>query len=426
MNKMSFDAEDGHPVYLRQHRALTRVPGRNIAITGIVAAVVITISAVLIFRGENGAHYLTARVAQGDIQDVVEETGTVNAVRTVQVGAQVSGTIAKLYVDFNSRVHRGDLIATIDPALFQGALDQAVANLHSTQAQLEKDQANLVGSKLNYQRDATLAGQNAIAPVTVDNAKSLYDQARAQIAVDNATIRQIEAAVAVAKANLDYTTIRSPVDGIVVARSVDVGQTVASSFQAPTIFTIAQDPTRMQVEANTDESDVGRIKVGRHATFKVDAFPGQVFDGTVRQIRLNATTVQNVVTYNTVIDFANPDMKLLPGMTAYVTIPVANASNVMTVPNMALRFRPPLSADQLRAQFAKVGIDPDRDEAGAGRPRKDLAGSTAIVWKLENGHEVRPVKVSTGITDHAHTQVVSVRNGELQPGDVVATAVGPQ
>ena len=419
MNEMRFEAGGAYPVHPRRHPLPAWLQRHNLAIAaaGLIAAIAVAFA----FRGGHTTQYLTASVERGDIQDGVEETGTVNAVRTVQVGAQVSGTIARLYVDFNSRVHRGDLIASIDPALFQGALDQAVASLHSTQAQLEKDQANLVAARLNYQRDAALAGQNAIAPMTVDNAKSLYDQARAQIAVDDAAIRQIEAAVAVARTNLDYTTIRSPVDGIVVARSVDVGQTVASSFQAPTIFTIAQDPTRMQVYANTDESDVGRIKAGRPVRFKVDAFPGQVFDGTVGQIRMNATTVQNVVTYNTVIDFANPDMKLLPNMTAYVTIPVASATNVLKVPNTALRFRPPLSADQIDAQFARYGIDADQAAQNA-TGRKNPAGVSAIVWKLDGANQIRPVKILTGITDHAYTQVLSVESGELRPGDILATA----
>ena len=410
MNKISFETEYARPLYPNRHPALAWWRGHGGTIAGVAVAAVAILAAVLAFRGQDTPQYLTATVEQGDIQDVVEETGTVNAVRTVQVGAQVSGTIARLYVDFNSRVHRGDLIASIDPALFQGALDQAIANLHSTQAQLEKDQANLVDARLNYQRDASLAGQGAVAPMTVDNAKSLYDQAKAQIAVDDAAIRQIQAAVAVAKANLDYTTIRSPVDGVVVARSVDVGQTVASSFQAPTIFTIAEDPTKMQVHANTDESDVGRMQAGRPATFKVDAFPGKVFAGTVSQIRMNATTIQNVVTYNTVIDFANPDMKLLPGMTATVTIPVASVSHVMKVPNSALRFHPP--ADQMARALAKAGIDP--------------ASAAAMVWKLDAGGELKPVKISIGITDHAYTQVKSALNGQLRPGDIVATSVAPR
>lgn len=421
MNKLSFEAGRVQPMspwwlaWCLDHKAVS---------VGVVAGFLI-VAGILTFRDGNTTQYLTANVEQGDIQDVVEATGPINAVRTVQVGSQVSGTIAKLYVDFNSRVHRGDLIASIDPALFQGALEQAVANLHSAQAQLEKDQANLVSVKLNYERDTALARQNAIAPATVDNAKSMYDQARAQISVDAAAIHQNEASVAVAKTNLDYTTIRSPVDGVVVARNVDVGQTVASSFQAPTIFTIAQDLTQMQVFANIDESDVGRIKVGRRVTFKVDAFPKEVFAGMVSQIRMNATTVQNVVTYNTVIDVANPDMKLLPSMTAFVTIPVASVSHVLKVPNTALRFRPALTADQIRAQYAKYGIDADRaaqGEAGAGPQRKNQPGGTAIVWKMESGNRLRPVKISTGITDHAYTEVLSVQNGDLRPGDAVGTA----
>ena len=400
-----------------RHPALTWYGHHKTAIAGAAAAIIIAAIVSRFYSGET-VRYLAASVEQGDIRDVVEATGTINAVRTVQVGSQVSGTIAKLYVDFNSRVHQGDLIATIDPALFEGALNQAVANLHSVQALLEKDQANLLDARLNYERDAALVRQNAIAPTIVDNAKSLYDQAKAQIAVDEATIRQNEAAVAVAKTNLDYTTIRSPVDGVVVARSVDVGQTVASSFQAPTIITIAQDPTRMQVSANTDESDVGRIKVGRHVTFKVDAFPNEMFEGVVSQIRLNATTVQNVVTYSTIIDFANPDLKLLPSMTAFVTIPVASISNVMKVPNAALRFRPPLSADEILAQYAKYGINVDQ----AARARKGPAVGTAIVWKVESRNDIRPVKIQTGITDHAFTQLLSVENRELKPGDALATA----
>jgi len=428
MNKSSFETGHTHAAGLEPHQALAWILGHKFVIAGVGAGAVM-IAVLFALRDENATQYLTATVEQGDIRDVVEATGTVNAVRTVQVGSQVSGTIAKLYVDFNSRVHRGDLIASIDPALFQGALDQAVANLHSAQAQLEKDQANLLDARLNYQRDAALAGQNAIAPTTVDNAKSAYDQAKAQIAVDGAAIRQNEAAVAVAKTNLDYTTIRSPVDGIVVARSVDVGQTVASSFQAPTIFTIAEDLTKMNVYANTDESDVGRIKVGAHVTFKVDAFPRDVFEGVVSQIRMNATTVQNVVTYNTVIDFANPGMKLLPSMTAFVTIPVASVSNVTKVPNMALRFRPPLTADQIHALYAKYGIGADQfpqEETGKGRGHRNRAGATGIVWKLEGGHTIRPLEILTGITDHAYTQVLSVHKGELQPGDAVATSAMAQ
>ena len=410
MNKFSFEPASARPLQPR-YPALAWCRSHKTPIA-CAAAVLLGVAGLIVFRGGSGTQYLTATVEQGDISDAVEVTGPINAVRTVQVGSQVSGTIAKLYVDFNSRVRQGDLIASIDPALFQGALDQAMANLNAAGAQLEKDQASLADARSTYERDAALARQNAIAPAAVDNAKSVYDQDKAQIAVDGAAIRQNQAAVAIAKTNLAYTTIRSPVDGIVVARNVDVGQTVASSFQAPTIFTIAQDLTKMQVYANTDESDVGRIKVGRRVTFKVDAFPREMFEGVVSQIRMNATTVQNVVTYNTIIDFANPEMKLLPSMTAFVTIPVASVSHVMKVPNTALRFRPAWSADRIRAEYARAGIDSG--------PRESPAA--AIVWKVESGDKLRPVRISTGITDHAYTQVLSVQGGDLRPGDAVATA----
>jgi len=375
-----------------------------------------------LFSGRSKVEYLTAKVERGDIHDVVEATGTINAVRTVLVGSQVSGTIAKLYVDFNSSVRRGDLIATIDPALFQGALDQAIATLHSAQAQLDKDQANLVFAKVTLERSATLARQDSIALTTVDNAKSLYEQAMAQIELDKAAILQNEAAVSVAKTNLAYTTIRSPVDGIVVARNVDVGQTVAASLQAPTIFTIAQDLTKTQVYVNTDESDVGRIKLGRGVTFKVDAYPKEIFQGVVSQIRMNATTVQNVVTYNTIVDFANPDMRLFPGMTAFVTIPVATVQNVTKVPNTALRFKPALAAAKLEALYAKYGIGADGPSAEDGSAGRRSQQSSVIVWKNTSGG-LEPVEFSPGITDHAYTEVKRVIKGPLSPSDDLVTAV---
>ena len=293
----------------------------------------------------------TAKVERGDIHDVVEATGTINAVITVQVGSQVSGTISKLFVDFNSRVHKGDLVALIDPALFKGAVEQATAdlenaraNLVAARANLEKAQAGLVQTKADYDRTIGLTKDGVLSQQQLDLAKANYDSAtaavggaRANVTQAEAQVSQKEAALAVAQTKLNYTVIRSPIDGTVVARNVDVGQTVAASLQAPTIFTIAQDLKKMQVYAKTDESDVGNIKVGKEVTFKVDAFPKETFRGVVSQVRMNATTVQNVVTYDTIIDFANPELKLFPGMTAYVTIPVATVQNVLKLPNTALR-----------------------------------------------------------------------------------------
>jgi HlyD family secretion protein len=395
------------------------------------------------------AQHFTAQVERGEINDVVEATGIINAVITVQVGSQVSGTIAKLNVDFNSRVHKGEVIALIDPALFQGALLQATAdlenakaNLAGAQASLEKAQAALVQAKADYDRALGLfnAGiqpqqQLDLARANFDSAKATVSGAAANVKQAQAQIRQKDAAVTVTQTNLNYTVIRSPIDGTVVARNVDVGQTVAASLQAPTIFTIAQDLTKMWVYAKTDESDVGNIKLGKPVTFKVDAFPKDSFHGVVSQVRMNATTVQSVVTYDTIIEFANPEQKLFPGMTAYVTIPVATVQNAMKVPNTALRYKPPMSSEEILAIYKQYGIDlgeltsstasPAVAEAsqqkGEGPKTPSRAAKTdgAVVWKLGPGNTMEPVKISLGITDHAFTEVLAVLKGDLKEGDPV-------
>jgi len=392
---------------------------------------------------------------------VVEATGTDSAVTTVQVGSQVSGQIASLKADFNSRVHRGEIIALIDPTLFQAALDQATADLASakatvtsTEADLEKARATLAQAESDYERYVPLVAHDYATAQTLTDMKATVDVDKAGVDGEVAAVAQAkaqvmlkEAAVAVARANLNYTVIRSPIDGTVVARSVDVGQTVAASLQAPTIFTIAQDLTKMQLYAATDESDVGRIRVGRDVTFKVDAFPKETFRGVVSQIRMNATTVQNVVTYSTIIDFTNPELKLFPGMTAYVTIPVSNVHNVVRVPNSALRYKPPLKPEELRQLYARFGIDERAIERPSLTPADDSAAviaasngqgnrpaarpappqEKAIVWKRTGGGNVEPVQLALGITDHAYTEVVAVMKGTLQTGDDVITgSVAPR
>jgi len=393
------------------------------------------------------AQHFTAKVERGEIHDVVEATGTINAVITVQVGSQVSGTIAKLNVDFNSRVHKGDVVALIEPALFKGALLQAAADLENAKANLAAAKANLekaksaaVQAKADFERTAALTQQGVMSQQQLDLAKANWDSANATVggAVANVTqaeaqVSQKSAAVSVAQTNLDYTVIRSPIDGTVVARNVDVGQTVAASLQAPTIFTIAQDLTKMLVYAKTDESDVGNIKLGTPVTFKVDAFPKETFHGVVSQIRMNATTVQNVVTYDTIIEFANPELKLFPGMTAYVTIPVASVQNVLKLPNTALRYKPPLGPEEILALYKQYGIevsertsvsDPSAAPDGGGRARpatQTLAraqkSDTAVVWKLHPDNTMEPVKVSLGITDHSYTEVAGSFKGDLKEGD---------
>jgi HlyD family secretion protein len=392
--------------------------------------------------------HFTAKVERGDIHDVVEATGTINAVITVQVGSQVSGSIAKLYADFNSRVHKGEVIALIDPALFEGALLQATADLENSKANLiaaranvEKAKAALVQTKADYDRAVQLTHDQVMSQQQLDQAKANYDSAVASVGGAEANVTQAEAqvsqkdaAVKVAKTNLDYTVIRSPIDGTVVARNVDVGQTVAASLQAPTIFTIAQDLSKMWVYAKTDESDVGNIRPGTPCTFKVDAFPKDTFHGLVNQVRMNPTMVQSVVTYDTIIEFSNPELKLFPGMTAYVTIPVATVRNVVKLPNTALRYKPPMAVEDVRAVYKQYGIDAAPEKPAAAEqpvsapganaqaaaeqnpPHKPVA-DTAVVWKLHADNSLEPVKVSLGITDHAYTEVGAVLKGTLNEGD---------
>jgi HlyD family secretion protein len=391
------------------------------------------------FESKKAPQYYTEKVQKGDIQDVVQATGTINAVTTVQVGSQVSGTIQTLYVDFNSHVKKNQVIAQIDPALFKGAMLQAQANLANAQANLVAAKANLVKaqaaqtqSKLDYDRNVALANDGVIPTQQLDAAKATWQSndaavGAAQAAVTQASsqVQQNAAAVTVAQANLDYTTIRSPIDGTVIARSVDVGQTVAASLQAPTLFTIAQDLTKMQVYVSTDESDVGAIQTGQDAKFSVDAFPKDSFSGKVSAVRLNATTVQNVVTYTTVVDFNNPDTKLFPGMTAYVTIPVAQASDVVKIPNGALRFTPDLTAQQISDAYQKAGITGTAGrggrKGGQGTQQASTQATTAVVWKLNADKSVEPVQIKLGITDHTTTEVAQVMKGSLSPQEQVIT-----
>jgi len=439
---------------------------RHWLVAGLVI-VAVAIFAAFQFKGNDKTQYMLANVDRGDIHEVVEATGTINAVTTVQVGSQVSGTIARLYADFNSRVKSGQVIAQIDPALFQGALLQAKAdlanakaNLTAAQANLEKAKASAAQTRADYERNLGLSKEGVISQQQLDLSKANADTNAASVSAAQAAViqaaaqeQQKEAAVTVAQTNLNYTTIHAPIDGTVVARNVDVGQTVAASLQAPTLFTIAQDLTKMQVYAATDESDVGMIHTDQTVTFKVDAFPKDTFTGRVSQVRLNATTVQNVVTYSTIIDFDNPELKLFPGMTAYVTIPVANAQSVLRLPNGALRYKPDLPGEQVRGLYQKYGLfsgQPQAQAAGRGagqgggnghkqwrgrgegtpgggpeggqaQPQRSQRQDVSVVWKLRPDKTLEPVRIRTGITDHTVTEVSQVMNGQLNEGDQLIT-----
>jgi HlyD family secretion protein len=350
----------------------------------LVILVVVGVLAAFRLTRKTEEEYFTAKVDKGDIRQVIEATGTINPVTLVQVGSQVSGMISKLYVDFNSRVTQGQVIAEIDPKLFQGAVLQAEADLQNAKAtlaaakaNLTKDQATMQQNKLDYERAASLTPSGVMSQQQLDQAKATYEAISGQVGSDRAAIQQAEAQVAqktaslkVAQTNLDYTIIRAPVSGTVVNRNIDIGQTVAASLQAPTLFTIAQDLTKMYVYAKTDEGDVGQIRPGHTADFQVDAFPKEVFHGVVSQVRMNATTVQNVVTYDTIVEFNNPDLKLFPGMTAYVSIPVASVSDAVKIPNAALRFKPDLPPDKVQELYQKYGIVASKSQPtarGAGR-----------------------------------------------------------
>ena len=336
--------------------------------------------------------FVTVKASRSDVSRFVVTTGNVNAVVTVQVGTYVSGPIQAIYCDYNTPVKAGQLCAKIDPKPFQVALDQAKANLASAQAQLAKDRASLAYAQRTYERDRRLVARGIVSQESIDSDRSARDQAAAQIKLDQATVMQRRAALEGAQVNLDYTHIVSPVDGVVVSRNVDVGQTVAASFQTPTLFVIAQDLTKMQVDTNVSESDIGDVHAGQRATFTVDAYPSRTFEGQVAQVRKAPISVQNVVTYDAVINVANPQLLLFPGMTASARIITEQRDNVLSVPLQALQFSP-------------YGLA----HATAGASRGDH------VWVLRQGRPVS-VPVTVGLRGAARAQVTG---GELAPGDAV-------
>lgn len=357
----------------------------------LVAAIAVTAWWVL---GERDSiRYVTAQVTQGAVTQAVTATGTVNPELTIIVGAAVSGIIKELSCDYNTRVKQGQVCARIDPRPYQSVVDQRKAELAVAKAQLEKDKANEAYTKLALDRYANLIETHAVSQDVFDNARNAYDQAVAQIAFDEATIRLRQAALEAAQVNLDYTSIVSPVDGTVVSRNVTMGQTVASSFQTPTLFLIATDLAKMEVDANVSESDIGGIKPGHKATFTVDAYPKRTFGGKVTQVRQSPQTVQNVVTYDVVIGVDNSDFSLMPGLTAASRIVVDQRTDVTRVPNQALRYLP------------------------RSLPRA-APSDQARVWVVRDGQPVA-LTVVTGLDDDSFTEIVS---GDLKPGDLVITA----
>jgi HlyD family secretion protein len=346
-----------------------------------------------------GSHFQTATVTRGDITQSVTATGTLNPVVNVQVGSQVSGNVAKLFVDFNSDVKSGQTVAQIDPATFQATVTQAEGDLASFQAALEL-------ARLNATRAQSLVAKQSSAQADLDTALANLHQAKANVKIKEGALQK-------AKTDLEHCTITSPIDGTVISRSVDVGQTVAASLQAPVIFTIANDLTKMQIDAAVAEADVGVVEVDQPVDFTVDAFPNRTFHGKVVQVRNAPTTVQNVVTYDSVIGVSNPDLKLKPGMTANVSIIIAHKDNVLKLANAALRYRPAdasPSAAPSGAPNASRGIG---GKPGTGRERR----TDRTVYVLRGG-KTEPVQIKTGISDGISTEVTQ----GLKEGDAVVTA----
>jgi len=338
------------------------------------------------------ASYVTTPAARGDVETTVAASGTVNPVVTVEVGTYVSGTITNISCDYNTEVRKGQLCAKIDRQPYSVVVQGAQADLANARAQLVKDEANAVYARLAHQRQDLLIGEQSTSQDAADAARNAFDQANAAVAVDKAVIQQKAASLRAAEVNLNYTNIVSPVNGTVVSRNINVGQTVAASFSTPTLFLIANDLTKMQVDTNVSESDIAGLREGSPASFTVAAYPRRVFHGVVAQVRIDPISVQNVITYDVVIAVANPDLLLRPGMTATARILKARAQDVLRVPSQALRFTP----------------------AGRTKP----SGDSRVLWVLRDGRAT-PVAVKVGLDDGAMTQILS---GALKPGDRVITA----
>ena len=370
-------------------------------LAGLLIATTLTLSA-FYGRGDAAAPEVTAEaVTRGSVVTTIAATGTLEAVTTVQVGSQVSGSIAALYADFNSIVKKGQVLARLDPSLYNSAIEQAQANLVKAQADHERTRVSLVDAESKLARAKQLSDRQLIPANELDAAEVTRATIEAQLRSSSASVTQARASLEQARVNLAKTVITSPIDGIVISRNVDVGQTVAASMSAPTLYVIAADLSQMQLNASIDESDLGSVAEGQAVRFTVDAYPNDTFRGVVKQVRLNPVVTSNVVTYATIVTAPNADMKLKPGMTASLTIEVARRDDVLRAPAAALRFRP--TADVLKALGATVAP----------------AGRGATVWQ-KTGEGVMPVMVTPGISDGTWTEIAE---GAVAEGTPLITRV---
>ncbi|MEW6542636.1 MAG: efflux RND transporter periplasmic adaptor subunit [Nitrospirota bacterium] len=393
-----------------------------------ILAVGLAIGGYVFFSGERKVpiRYRTAPLERGAIVSVVTATGTINPVTTVQVGSQVTGMIQNLYADFNSTVKTNQIVARIDPFPYRARRDQAAASLANAKAAVVKARTEMAQRKRELDRVQSLVKQQFVSQNDVDVAVTAHESAVAQLAVAEAAVKQAQAALEAAELDLTYTVIRSPVDGVVISRLVEIGQRVSASFSIPTLFVIAEDLTKMQVDTNVSEADIGGIVEGGKAAFTVDAYPGEQFQGTVRQVRNAPISVQNVVTYDVVVGVDNRDLRLKPGMTANVSIIVAAKDGVLKVPNAALRFVPPKPA-LVRAEGSERTGSADGSGPGAGgqRPRPTGgAGAQGVpgrtVWRLGSSGDPEPVRIQTGISDGNVTELVA---GDIKEADEVIVGV---
>ena len=374
---------------------------------GVALAAALAGAAYLYLKKENGApNFRTAKVEKGEVVDAIAATGTINAVTTVSVGSQVSGTIQQIFVDFNSRVSKGQVIALIDPRLLEAAVEQARANVDNAKASLEKAKFGVIDTERTYRRNLELVKNGFVAQADVDSSQTAWEQAVAQRRSAEASLQQAEGALRVARTNLGYATIRSPVNGTVISRNVDVGQTVAASFQTPTLFSIAEDLTKMQVDTNVDESDIGRAALGQTVSFTVDAYPEKTFTGEVAQVRNSPIVTQNVVTYNVVVRVDNRELLLKPGMTANVSIEVKKFKDVLKIPNAALRYRPTVKGAEAESP-GKRPVNGKGKEAGGQR-----------VYLLGKDGKPVPVHVKPGVSNGTFTVL---EEGNLKEGDLLVT-----
>jgi len=407
------------------------------SVIGIIAIVVILYFTVFKKGSSNGLVYLKEKVDRGDIEALVDTTGEINPVTIVEVGSQVSGEIAEIYVDFNSAVKKNQIIAKLNPDLFQALVSQREANYLSAQASVKKAEVTLQNAKKQLDRTLELFEKDLVSIEEKENVEANYFNAMADLQQAEASLEQSKSQLESAKVDLSHTIIRSPIDGIVISRDYNVGQTVAASYQAPTLFKIANDLSKMQVECEVDEADIGKVKEGQKVRFTVDAFPNEEFQGMVRQVRYSAVVESNVVTYPTIVDVENPEIKLRPGMTATVSIIVGEARNALRVPNTALRFSPSqevmmeIFAEMRKAKQAQGGGDPQAEENSSGVPSQKMGfvmaqnrrNDRASVWIEDENGKLKILFIRTGVTDNVYTEI---KSDSLEEGQEVIVGKGEE